>query len=128
MDHEHRLLVLEFDSFHDARQAMQARISGGRGEGGGGVRWTLVESQCHQVEYECSVDSCGVTIKILPVETPVVPRELAAGDAAAGATAGAAATGVAAPDFVSGDFGWEVPPNAKYILVGCLNHEHSPIR
>ncbi len=52
----------------------------------------------NQVEYECENETCQITLKILPVETP-----MAAG-------------------------GWEVAPDAKYILVGCLNHEHATIK
>ncbi len=44
VEHEHRLLVLEFDSFRDARQALRAKV-----EAGGGAGWSLLASQCHQV-------------------------------------------------------------------------------
>ncbi len=27
-----------------------------------------------------------------------------------------------------GEVVWEIPPNAKYLLVGCLNHNHPPIK
>ena len=50
VDHDHRLLVLEFESFGDAKQAMEARIKGGSGGGG---RWTLVDSQCYEVVLHC---------------------------------------------------------------------------
>ncbi len=50
VEHEHRLLVLEFDSFRDARQALRAKV-----EAGGGAGWSLLASQCHQVRVAAIV-------------------------------------------------------------------------
>ena len=60
--HAHRLLALQFDTFSDARLAMQQRMEAAS------ASWELSSSTSRGVEHSCGVAGCGVKVQVLPVE------------------------------------------------------------